>query len=380
MFRLRLSLLFFVLPLIGPSAIANERASRLQAVKPDSGPYVKSDRGYLIPYEERVPGTNQSIRMIPVPGGTVTLQPPSESPNQARAEGTNLAKPMTVTVAPFWISEAEITMEQFMPYRRLYYQIKKAQWRGDRQPIEFGDVDGISAPSDVYAPDVHFQFAGKPNSPVLSASQFAARQYTKWLSRKVDAEYCLPMRSQWQHACHAKIQAKENHRVGGQEHGREEEGDSREAAHELEQHAVYADNSLSTSTLLVKTKRPNAWGLFDMRGNAAEWVIEDTLPFGLRNGHVAMGGHFESTADDCQCDSMIRSTDVWWDEDPDFPRSPWWMTSDEGLMTSFRIVSPLVALSDEEKRRAWEPDSKSLSDDLRLRLREGRGTFGRVSP
>ena len=130
--------------------------------------------------------------------------------------------------------------------------------------------------------------------------------------------------------------------------------------------------------LLVRRKLPNAWGLFDMQGNAAEWVIEDTAPTGMRDGHVAMGGHLDSIAENCQCDSMIRSNSNWWAEDPEYPRSPWWTTSDEGLLTGFRIIAPLTPMSPQEKQIAWEPDSAELLNDVKNRILGGRGTFDRA--
>lgn len=126
----------------------------------------------------------------------------------------------------------------------------------------------------------------------------------------------------------------------------------------------------------MRTGLPNALGLFDMNGNAAEWVIEDTAPTGLRDGHVAVGGHLEADLDDCHCDSMIRSSADWWDDDPDFSRSPWWTTSGDALVTGFRIISPLLPMSAEEKQIAWEPDSDALVEDVESRVREGRGSYG----
>ena len=357
-------------------ALSNDNVVRVQNTPPASGKFIRSDRGYMVAYDQVIPGTHETIRMIPVPGGVIEIQPPIErdavddAVTPEDAVTSESAKPLTrgatrVELQPFWVSETEITMKQLMPYRQLYYRIKKKHPDEDGDPVKFGHVDGVTGPTDVYAPDVHFEYATDLNAAAPSGSQYMARQYTKWLSLLTKHEYRLPMRSEWQHACRAL----------SQEQQAAEKQVTIRPANELDRYAVHAANATAQLSLLVRRKLPNAWGLFDMQGNAAEWVIEDTAPTGLRYGHVAMGGHLRSAAEDCQCDSMIRSSSSWWDSDPDFPPSPWWTTSGDGLMTGFRIIAPLVPMSNEDKQTAWEPDSKKLFDDVEARIEQGRGTY-----
>lgn len=357
---------------------AEDNLVRVLDEPPASGNFVRSNSGYMVAYDQVIPGTQKLIRMIPVPGGVVELQPPIDVGTIKNAITTetgssNKNETIHVELAPFWVSETEITMNQLIPYRQLYYRIKRKLPNGAIDAIEFGDVDGVTGPTDIYAPDVHFAYATHPDAAAPSVSQYMARQYTKWLSLMTKHEYRLPMRSEWQHACcafnaedqAAKQQATENDALVINSEG-------------LDRYAVYSANASDELSLLVRRKLPNAWGLFDMQGNAAEWVIEDTAPNGMRDGHVAMGGHLESKAEDCQCDSMIRSDSSWWDDDPEFPRSPWWTTSGDGLMTGFRIIAPLSPMTTEEKRIAWEPDSTELMDDVRSRIQQGRGTYDRA--
>lgn len=360
---------------LSDAALADDNVVRVQKALPTSGKFVRSARGYMVAYDQVIPGTDETIRMIPVPGGGIELQPPIEmdavdvagTPNSTK---TPKLENKRVELQPFWISETEITMKQLMPYRQLFYRIKKKLPDDSEESLEFGHVDGVTGPTDVYAPDVHFEYAMQPGAAAPSGSQYTARQYTKWLSLLAKHEYRLPMRSEWQHACRARAAAAQATKENGTE--------KHAAANHLDRHAVYAANAGPEPSLLVRRKLPNAWGLFDMQGNAAEWVIEDTAPTGLRYGHVAMGGNLHSDAKDCQCDSMIRSSSSWWEDDPDVPPSPWWTTSGDGLLTGFRIVAPLMPMSNEEKRIAWEPDSKELLEDVRDRVEQGRGTFDRA--
>ena len=55
----------------------------LQMDKPASGPFVKTDRGYMVPYTQSIPGTKASFEMLPIPGGTFRMGSP-ESEQQRR--------------------------------------------------------------------------------------------------------------------------------------------------------------------------------------------------------------------------------------------------------------------------------------------------------
>lgn len=339
--------------------------TRLQQTQPDDTRFVKTELGFMVPYVQVIPETGERIEMLPIPGGTIQVQPADAS---MASEKTNV---QTITIEPFWMSKTEITMDQYMPYRQLYLKQRKASYEPDFKGLEFGDVDGVSAPTEIYAPDYNFEYAGSMDSAMPTTSLFAACQYTKWLSLVADLDYRLPLRDEWQHACQSG-----NH----DESGKPMKYGFGNNANVLGQHGNFFDDGSTEVATTVGTKLPNAWGLQDMHGNLSEWVIDRVPKELLPYGHIAMGGSFDSDAADCQCGSVIRSSEAWWDEDPDFPRSPWWTTSYEGRATGFRILAPLKSMTSEQRLRFWEADSKSLRDDIRSRIEEGRGSFGVVDP
>ncbi|MEL6105020.1 MAG: SUMF1/EgtB/PvdO family nonheme iron enzyme [Planctomycetota bacterium] len=347
---------------------------RLVDQRPNRGRYVETERGFMVPYEQRIPGSDAIIEMIPVPGGAITLGNLPVLAEDARTEKiqSRLAgDSKKIVTEPCWISKYEITMEQFMPYRELSYKHRRDRDNATRlKKLEIDGVDAVTAPTEVYDVRFHFEHATDPKSPVPTVTHFAARQYTKWLSLLTGATYRLPFRSEWQHACRAGTQTQYSF------------GDN---AALLKEYAVYHDkadeNHLENSldVLLVGTKKPNPWGLYDMHGNVAEWVIEDSAVAGLIEGHVACGGSwFFGDSNDCRWNSTIRSDRSWWEDDPEFPRSAWWMTSGNSRGTGFRILSPLITATAQEKRLFWEADSKRLRADVESIVEGGRGSLGPV--
>jgi formylglycine-generating enzyme required for sulfatase activity len=92
-----------------------------------------------------------------------------------------------------------------------------------------------------------------PNRPVEDVSWGDAQEFLRRLNEKEkDSRYRLPTEAEWEGAC----------RAGGQEPG---------VAADLDEVAWWWRNSDGV-THAVGQKKPNAWGLFDMRGNVWEWV------------------------------------------------------------------------------------------------------------
>jgi formylglycine-generating enzyme required for sulfatase activity len=95
---------------------------------------------------------------------------------------------------------------------------------------------------------------GRINQPVINVNHADAQQYAAWLSRKTGQRYRLPNEAEWEYAA----------RAGST-------GDFAIASALTPQVANFARSVGRTAT--VGRYPANAWGLHDVHGNVAEWVL-----------------------------------------------------------------------------------------------------------
>jgi len=246
------------------------------------------DLGELAAYTETIPGTTVMFDMIPVPAGVVTVV-------DGEAEGDE----RVVEVAPFWIGKTEVTWDEYDVF----------QLGLDVEPMLRQGIDAASRPSKPYgAPDWgfgHFGFA------TLSVTYQAVTRYAEWLSELTEKGYRLPTLAEWQHACRLGV------------------GEAQIDGEYLEAHAWYADNT-DRATEKTGTKQTDQLGLFDMLGNAGEWVSN---PGGNPGLH---GGTYRDPASGIHCDSRAEQRPSWNSTDPQFPKSSWWLS--DGFFVGFRLA------------------------------------------
>ena len=80
--------------------------------QPASGRFVKTDQGYMVPYEQSIPGTDAKFHMQPIPGGKVLVGSPDGEPGHKPDESPQIE----VTIDPFWMSTYEVTWTEYKQY------------------------------------------------------------------------------------------------------------------------------------------------------------------------------------------------------------------------------------------------------------------------
>jgi hypothetical protein len=97
---------------------------------------------------------------------------------------------------------------------------------------------------------------------------------------------------------------------------------------------------------------------------------------------VVRGGGFEDDPAGCRSAARRKSDDDdWRAEDPNFPKSPWWFTSQPALSVGFRIIRPLAEPPLAERGKYWDADLEQLQADVDQRIdNEGRGSRGVANP
>ncbi|MFT5300712.1 MAG: sulfatase modifying factor 1 [Mariniblastus sp.] len=350
--------------------------------KPESGPSVKIEGGYMVPYEATIPGTEVKYSMVPIPGGKFTMGSPEDEEDRLDDEGPQFE----VTVEPFWMGKHEVTWAEYKEYMKLYESLQELQRSKIRLVSPEREIDGVTAPSELY--DVEFTYGeGEgPKEPAATMANFSARQYTKWLSLISGPFHRLPTEAEWEYACRAGTTTAFSF------------GDDPD---DLEDHAWFEDNS-DEFRMDVGDKKPNPWGLYDMHGNVAEWVLDQydedgythveagaslTVAQAYREPttvypRVVRGGSYYSIPEECRSASRLGSDKEWKNEDPNIPKSPWWLTDLPATGVGFRLIRPLTEPATmEEKNKFWKALVDSVMDDVESRIRDqGKGAYGIVDP
>ncbi len=145
---------------------------------------------------------------------------------------------------------------------------------------------------------------------------------------------------------------------------------------DLDEYAVSINNS-NEQYEEVGTKKPNPWGLYDMHGNVAEWVLDQYVPdiYSKRAAQAltvnplaipttlyplaVRGGGWDDEPNMLRSAAREGSHEDWKQQDPQIPQSIWYFT--DALGVGFRVVRPLNEPSEEERRTSGRsPIRRSL--------------------
>jgi sulfatase modifying factor 1 len=98
-------------------------------------------------------------------------------------------------------------------------------------------------------------FEQSPSDPAVAITWLDAVAFCDWYSKKIGCQVRLPTSAEWEYACRSGSSTK--YYLG-------------DASSDLDKAGWYDANS-GGRTHPVAQKLPNAWGLYDMHGNASQW-------------------------------------------------------------------------------------------------------------
>jgi formylglycine-generating enzyme required for sulfatase activity len=266
--------------------------------------------------------------MVPIPGGTFLMGSPKDEKDRGDDEGPQ----HPVELKPFWMGKCEVTWDEF----DLFWRARPGE-KEQVEPENPKNADAVTRPTPPYA-DETFDH-GRDGHPVLCITHHTAMQYCRWLSMKTGKVYRLPTEAEWEYA--ARAGTKTAYFFG-------------DDPAKLGDYAWFKDNS-DEKTHVVGKKKPNPWGLHDIYGNVCEWCVDHykkdyyqgfpldkpslqpvLKPTQYRFPHVTRGGAWSDEAARCRSAARLGSELSWMKQDPQRPRSIWWLTDAE--FVGFRVV------------------------------------------
>lgn len=282
-------------------------------------------------YEQNIDGTELKFTMEAIPEGTFQM---------GSLQGNSDEQPIrNVTLDPFWMSTFEVTWDVYEPF--LYKDLEKTKSLEGNIPPQ---VDAVTRPTKPYL-DMTFGM-GKDGRPAVGMTHYNAIQFCKWLYVRTGHFYRLPTEAEWEYACRG---------------GSTTDFHFGEDASKLEEYGWYEKNS-GGKVNKVGQKKPNAWGLYDMYGNVAEWVYDQYIAdfYGQQKQpeknpaavpatlypHVVRGGSFDSPSNAIRSSAREASSPAWKEIDPQIPKSNWWFP--DAPFVGIRLVRPVTPPSHEE--------------------------------
>ena len=211
-------------------------------------------------------GDGVVLKLVRVPAGQFVMGAPEGEVDEYPVARVGIRR-------GFWMSACEISNEQF----------------GRFDPSHYSGLF-TKRSLDVNGPGIALD---GPAQPAVRVSWKQAAAFCRWLSSETGMRFSLPTEAQWEYACRAGSSADLSYGdVGG----------------DFSRHANVADFAISqlytvtggvvvlqeipsdtrfddkaVVTADVGSYLPNAWGLYNMHGNAAEWTMTTYRPYPYRD-------------------------------------------------------------------------------------------------
>ena len=232
----------------------------------------------------------------------------------------------------FYLGVFEVTQKQWVNvFGSIPMESGNSSWSmtqafpGDTLPVQNGArnrfLRGEQTATDIVSYTTHTVPAKAANSGAGGNYPTFFHKLREKAGSTAETQYDLPFEAQWEYACRAGTETAFS------------DGRDYSSATDYSDIAVYN----ASAPLRVGTKKPNAWGLYDMHGNVAEWCLDniesraqttnsvgtvtESAGYYIQDAHdpagrdyigkcVVRGGGYNTTS--AKIRSAFRNANLWW--------------------------------------------------------------------
>lgn len=204
-------------------------------------------------------GGGAKIELVYIKPGIFTMGS-SEAPTAGWQKDDRPEHKVTITKG-YYLGKFEVTRGQFAAFVKATGYKTDAEREGHGGSFMNGRWNEKTAGTNWQNPK---PFTQTDDHPVVCISWNDAKAFCDWASKRTGRGVRLPTEAEWEYACRAGTKTKWSF------------GDTESAIDEYAWH----ENNSGLQTHPVGQKKPNAWGLYDMLGNAMECCQDWWGPYG----------------------------------------------------------------------------------------------------
>ncbi len=212
-------------------------------------------------------GDGVTLNLVRIPAGSFVMGDPQGTPDERPAAEVRIG-------TAFWMASCEVSNEQFAKFKPSHDS------RFEHRSSWWFDEEFTGWPLN------------RPTQPVVRVSWDESMEFCRWLSSKLGETVTLPTEAQWEWACRAGTATPLSYGTLDTDFAAfanlgdaslrklADEGWRPKSPDLVPKESRFNDGVLVTCA--VGRYTPNAWGLHDMHGNAAEWTRSNYQPYPYR--------------------------------------------------------------------------------------------------
>jgi sulfatase modifying factor 1 len=206
--------------------------------------------------------------MVALPAGEFMMGSPAREYGRQDIEGLprRVVIPKRIAIGKF-----EVTLDQFSAFAA---ETKMTAADVCHAIVAFDRDYNLWGPPEASYRQPGFDAVG--SQPVVCISWHEAQAYVAWLRRRTGKPYRLPTEAEWEYA--ARAETRTRYSFGDDETALCAYARFADLGSRFGWHDGCRSDAVTYGPLPVGSLKPNPWGIFDMHGNAWEWVEDCWTP------------------------------------------------------------------------------------------------------